>query len=122
LINVICLPVVILLDKKNISTPMYFIDLFAELRPELIAPVVAYLAHESCTDNGSVVEAAAGWAGKCHVVRSQGGLLRQRIGDPVTIEDVAKNWGKIVDMSRAERVETITVTHRVTSPILARVL
>lgn len=67
------------------------------------------MCHESCPDNGSVVEAAAGWAGKCHVVRSRGGLLRQRIGDPVTVEDVARNWGKVVDMSRAERVESIGV-------------
>lgn len=32
--------------------------------PKLIAPVVAYLCHESCEDNGAVIESAAGWASK----------------------------------------------------------
>lgn len=36
--------------------------------PKLIAPVVAYLCHESCEDNGAVIESAAGWASK---VRTQ---------------------------------------------------
>lgn len=44
---------------------IYFSDLFAELKPELIAPVVVWLCHEQCTDNGTIVEAAAGWATKC---------------------------------------------------------
>ena len=35
------------------------------LKPELIAPVVAWLCHEDCNDNGSIIEAAGGWAGKC---------------------------------------------------------
>ncbi len=35
------------------------------LQPDLIAPVVAWLCHEDCKDNGAIVEAAGGWAGKC---------------------------------------------------------
>ena len=35
------------------------------MRPSLVAPVVAWLCHEDCQDNGSVIEAAGGWAGKC---------------------------------------------------------
>ena len=35
------------------------------LKPELIAPVVAWLCHEECSDNGSIIESAGGWAGKC---------------------------------------------------------
>lgn len=42
-----------------------FTDLFDELKPELIAPVVFWLCHETCTENGSIIEAALGWAGKC---------------------------------------------------------
>ena len=40
-------------------------DFFAQLRPELIAPVVVWLCHESCEENGAIIESAAGWAGKC---------------------------------------------------------
>ena len=44
----------------------YFLaDLADLMRPSLVAPVVAWLCHEDCRDNGSVIEAAGGWAGKC---------------------------------------------------------
>ncbi len=35
------------------------------LQPDLIAPIVAWLCHEDCKDNGAIIEAAGGWAGKC---------------------------------------------------------
>lgn len=40
-------------------------DMMEGMRPDLVAPVVLWLCHESCEDNGSVIEAAAGWVGKC---------------------------------------------------------
>ena len=44
----------------------YFLaDLADLMQPSLVAPVVAWLCHEDCRDNGSVIEAAGGWAGKC---------------------------------------------------------
>ena len=44
---------------------MNFIDLLELLKPETLAPVVGYLCHEDCQENGAIVEAAGGWAGKC---------------------------------------------------------
>lgn len=44
---------------------IFFLDFFAELKPELIAPVVVWLCHEDCEENGSIIESAAGWATKC---------------------------------------------------------
>jgi len=35
------------------------------MKPELIAPIVFWLCHEDCNENGSIIEAALGWAGKC---------------------------------------------------------
>lgn len=40
------------------------------MRPDLVAPVVLWLCHDSCTDTGSVIEAAAGWVGKCELIFS----------------------------------------------------
>ncbi|XP_063242604.1 peroxisomal multifunctional enzyme type 2 [Bacillus rossius redtenbacheri] len=77
-------------------------DVFAELRPELIAPVVVWLCHESCTETGSVIKSAAGWAGKYHLVRSPGTVLRAKVTDEVTPEDVRENWGRVTDMSAAK--------------------
>ncbi len=36
-------------------------DLLARLHPEFVTPLVAYLAHESCTENGSLFEVGEGW-------------------------------------------------------------
>ncbi|KAB0793389.1 hypothetical protein PPYR_13009 [Photinus pyralis] len=76
-------------------------DLYQELKPELIAPVVAYLCHESCQENGTIIESAAGWAGKSQIYRSKGCLIRQRITDPATIESVQANWPEITNMKNA---------------------
>ncbi|KRT82416.1 dehydrogenase [Oryctes borbonicus] len=77
-------------------------DIFNELKPEFIAPVVAYLCHESCEENGSIIESGAGWAGKCHLIRSNGALLRSNMADAVTIEKVQENWSKITNMENAQ--------------------
>ncbi|KAI4468548.1 dehydrogenases short chain [Holotrichia oblita] len=77
-------------------------DIFNELKPEFIAPVVAYLCHESCQENGSVIESGAGWAGKCHLIRSNGALLRSNMVDAVTIEKVRDSWSKIINMENGQ--------------------
>lgn len=82
-------------------------ELFAELKPELIAPVVAFLCHESCEENGSIIESAAGWAGKCTIVRANGSLLRSKITDGVSIEDVQRRWEKITDIDDSQRLNSI---------------
>ena len=65
-------------------------DLFQQLKPELIAPVVVWLCHEKCTENGSIIESALGWAGKCHMIRASGSTLRQDLSSDVTPEEVQK--------------------------------
>ncbi|XP_044000994.1 peroxisomal multifunctional enzyme type 2 [Aphidius gifuensis] len=82
-------------------------DFWKELKPELIAPIVLWLCHDDCQENGSIIESALGWAGKCHIVRSNGVILRKNINDPVTLEAVRDNWSSVTDMSNAQRFETI---------------
>ena len=98
---------------KNITFIIHYIsiDFFAELKPELIAPVVAFLCHESCEANGCIIDSAAGWAGQCIIVKSRGSLLRTNIGDPVTIENVRDNWSSITDMSNAKQMKNIQVIY-----------
>ncbi|XKL65424.1 hypothetical protein PGB90_008844 [Kerria lacca] len=76
-------------------------DLYNELKPELIAPVVLWLCHESCNETGSIIESAAGWAAKVQVVRGAGSLLRKSITDIVTPEDVRDKWSAVTDMTNA---------------------
>lgn len=44
-------------------------DVFPErylsyMNPELVAPMVVYLAHENCRETGKIYEAAGGWFGQ----------------------------------------------------------
>ncbi|XP_076750161.1 peroxisomal multifunctional enzyme type 2 [Xylocopa sonorina] len=87
-------------------------DLFEALKPELIAPVVVWLCHERCMENGSIIDSALGWAGKCHMIRSSGSMLRQNLTDKITPEDVEKRWSAVIDMSSAKHfnsIEEVTV-------------
>ncbi|XP_011685973.1 PREDICTED: peroxisomal multifunctional enzyme type 2 [Wasmannia auropunctata] len=82
-------------------------DFFEQLKPELIAPVVFWLCHEDCTENGSIIEAALGWAGKCHIIRSSGCALRQDLSADVTPENVRENWSKVIDMTSTKRLNSV---------------
>ncbi|KOX75508.1 Peroxisomal multifunctional enzyme type 2 [Melipona quadrifasciata] len=99
-------------------------EIFEQLKPELIAPVVVWLCHEKCMENGSIIESALGWAGKCkhrrnytdygenklyfsHVIRSSGSVLRPDLSSNVTPEDVEKKWSAITDMSTAKHFNSI---------------
>ncbi|RZF44785.1 hypothetical protein LSTR_LSTR000737 [Laodelphax striatellus] len=82
-------------------------DFFAELKPELIAPVVVWLCHESCDENGSIIDSAVGWASKCQIVRSKGSIIRHSITDRVTPEAVQNNWRVITDMDKASNPGSI---------------
>lgn len=77
--------------------------------PKLIAPVVAYLCHESNNENGTIIESSGGWAAKVNFMRSKGSLLRSSIDDDVNIEYVQNVWNKITDMSNAEEINSTSV-------------
>ena len=82
-------------------------DFFQQLKPELIAPVVVWLCHEKCTENGSIIESALGWAGKCHMIRASGATLRQDLSSDVTPEEVKKKWSAVTDMSSAKHFDSV---------------
>lgn len=90
------------------------------MKPELIAPVVLWLCHDSCTDNGSIIDAAAGCVGKCNSYaktyylrisstlfffildrwqRSLGMAIRKNIKDDISPEMVRDNWEQICDFN-----------------------
>lgn len=81
--------------------------MYAELKPSLIAPVVAWLCHETCEDNGSIIDSGAGFAAQCRMYRGAGVNLRKKITDDVSIEDVRDSWEKVIDMSKASPLTSI---------------
>ncbi|CAB3257017.1 unnamed protein product [Arctia plantaginis] len=82
-------------------------EMFEAMKPDLIAPVVAYMAHESFPDNGAIIDSTLAYATKTHFVRGNGAPLKKKPSDPVTIESVKENWSNVVDMNGAVHVDKI---------------
>ncbi|XP_049877178.1 peroxisomal multifunctional enzyme type 2 [Pectinophora gossypiella] len=83
-------------------------DMFKAMKPDLIAPVVAYMVHESFPDTGAIIDSTLGFGIKAHFVRSEGAPLRKKPTDPVTIESVKENWSKVVNMKNAKHTKQIS--------------
>ncbi|KAL6043134.1 hypothetical protein STEG23_019315, partial [Scotinomys teguina] len=81
-------------------------DIVEALKPEYVAPLVLWLCHESCEENGGLFEVGAGWIGKLRWERTLGAIVRQK-NQPMTPEAVRANWGKICDFSNASKPQTI---------------
>uniref|UniRef100_A0A3Q2QXS3 Peroxisomal multifunctional enzyme type 2 n=1 Tax=Fundulus heteroclitus TaxID=8078 RepID=A0A3Q2QXS3_FUNHE len=77
-------------------------DLVASLKPEYVAPLVLWLCHEQCKENGGLFEVGAGWIGKLRWERTQGRTVRQR-NKPMTPEGVRDQWDAICDFENATK-------------------
>ena len=65
------------------------------MEPELVAPMVAFLAHEDCDVSGEIYLAGAGRFARIFIASTEGYVHPQP--DRPTIEDVADNWDSIND-------------------------
>jgi NAD(P)-dependent dehydrogenase (short-subunit alcohol dehydrogenase family) len=65
-----------------------------DMAPELVAPMAAYLAHESCPANGEMYAAGAGRFARIFLATTPGYV---HPGADATIEDVADHWAEIND-------------------------
>jgi NAD(P)-dependent dehydrogenase (short-subunit alcohol dehydrogenase family) len=68
------------------------------MAPELVAPMVAFLAHEACPVSGEIYAAGAGRFGRIFIAQAEGYV--DASGAP-TVEDVAAHWTEINDESGA---------------------
>jgi len=74
-------------------------SLAATLRPELVAPVVAYLCSEQCAQSGDIITAGAGSCARAQVVESHG--VRFDPHNHLTPEMIAEHYSDITDMMGA---------------------
>lgn len=65
-----------------------------EMAPELVAPIVAFLAHESCPVSGEIYTAGAGRFARLFIASTEGYVHTR---PAVTVEDVAEHWDRIND-------------------------
>lgn len=70
----------------------------SKLEPELVSPLVAYLASEACEDSGQTYAVGGGYVSRVAVVEGAGTVFR---GDTLSPEQVAEGWAAINDLSDA---------------------
>ncbi|KAM7415977.1 hypothetical protein PAMA_018174 [Pampus argenteus] len=95
-------------------------DLVASLKPEYVAPMVLWLCHEQCQENGGLFEVGAGWIGKLRWERSQGRIVRQK-NQPMSPEAVRDQWDKICDFTDATKPSSVQESLQSIMSVLSRV-
>uniref|UniRef100_A0A6G1S4Y6 Peroxisomal multifunctional enzyme A n=1 Tax=Aceria tosichella TaxID=561515 RepID=A0A6G1S4Y6_9ACAR len=78
-------------------------QLLSRLSPSYVAPVVVYLCHESCPENGGIFEAAGGWVARYKLHRSKGKVFH----DELSLETLEKNWAELSSMTGGAYFATV---------------
>ncbi|EMP26123.1 Peroxisomal multifunctional enzyme type 2 [Chelonia mydas] len=95
-------------------------DLVDAFKPEYVAPLVLWLCHERCQENGGLFEVGAGWIGKLRWERSQGSIVREK-NHPMTPEAVQDKWEKICDFDNASKPRTIQESVSILNDVLSQI-
>lgn len=72
-------------------------EVLDNIKPEYVAPLIAYLVHDSCEETGSLFEVGAGYVAKLRWQRTAGHLFPLKEFTP---ENVQKQWAKITDFEK----------------------
>jgi 3-hydroxyacyl-CoA dehydrogenase/3a,7a,12a-trihydroxy-5b-cholest-24-enoyl-CoA hydratase len=91
-------------------------DLVDALKPEYVSPLVTWLCHEECEENGGLFEVGGGFYSKLRWQRTQGDTVR--LGRDVTPERVKKQWQVITSFDDVTYPATIMES---TAPIMDNV-
>lgn len=81
-------------------------EIFEALKPEYVVPVVLWLCHDECQENGGVFEAGGGYMTKIRWQRTDGAVLREK-NKPMLPENVRDNWEKVIDFGNNHVISTI---------------
>ncbi|MEM7221041.1 MAG: SDR family NAD(P)-dependent oxidoreductase [Pseudomonadota bacterium] len=71
-----------------------------EIRTDYVAPIIGYLAHAACRENGGLFEASAGSFKKLRWERGKG--LRLPRDQPMTLAAIAAGWDDVVSFAATE--------------------
>lgn len=69
-------------------------------KPEYVAPIVAFLAHEECPCSGSIFESGGGWVAQVKWKRTQGKYFD--VGTAFGPEQIKQEWNNITDWTDAD--------------------
>ncbi|BBZ24985.1 SDR family oxidoreductase [Mycolicibacter hiberniae] len=73
-------------------------EVLAKLKPEYVAPVVAYLCTEEVAETGSVFIAGGGKVQRAALFENAGAVFE----NPPSVDDIAAAWSDIADLSQAK--------------------
>ena len=73
-------------------------DMLNLLKPKHVAPIVAFLAHESTSVTGAAFEVGGGWYSQVKIIRSAGAALGTE-EHPATAEGIGAAMGKIASFA-----------------------
>ena len=71
------------------------------IRPDAVAPLVAYLCSDRCTDTAQIYAVGGGYVSRVAVVEGAG----VRFGDGLTPEQIAESWDAIADLRDAKPID-----------------
>lgn len=72
-------------------------EVLENIKPEYVAPLVAYLCHDTCEETGGLFEVGAGYVAKLRWQRTAGVLYPVKEFTP---ENIAKQWEQITDFEK----------------------
>ncbi|MCG8672510.1 MAG: SDR family NAD(P)-dependent oxidoreductase [Pseudomonadales bacterium] len=102
--------------KSRLTETILPPDILANLKPENVSPLVAWLCHEDCEETKGVFEVGAGYISKLRWERTLGHTFP--LGRQFDIDDVVKKWDKITDFTDAEHPKN---TNDSVAPIFANI-
>jgi hypothetical protein len=72
-------------------------EVLENIKPEYVAPLIAYLCHESCEETGSLFEVGAGYIAKLRWQRTAGVLFPLK---EFTVENIKGKWEQITNFEK----------------------
>jgi 3-hydroxyacyl-CoA dehydrogenase/3a,7a,12a-trihydroxy-5b-cholest-24-enoyl-CoA hydratase len=87
------------------------------LKPEYVAPLVAFLCHESNTATGGIYEVGAGFVAKVRLQRTKGAFFS--LDKEVTPEVIRDGWKEVIDFTDAVSSSSM---NEATAAIVQRVM
>lgn len=114
--NIFCNTIAPLAGSRMTETVMPE-DLVKALKPEFVAPLVAFLCSEESTTNGQLFEVGAGWVSRVRWQRSKGVMFST--DRTLTSEDIREKFSSICDFSEPQYPQSINDSVSVVTANLA---